>query len=189
MKNKNLSNVQKQNLISEQRIHKVKAKAFLTLLKNSSENVAIFSFDCEKNLPLPKLPDQACYFSQQINYYNFTVVHGPSTAKLTPDNVSSYVWPESEFLKNSNSIVSAVWDVLYNFHFLETIDVVHLYADGCGGQNKNVIKMTMISLWLQTKAPDHIKSICLIFPMVGHSFIPPDRVFGMVERRVKKKHL
>lgn len=49
--------------MTEQRVHKLKAKAFFSLLKRLSENIAVFSFDCEKNLPLPKLPDQACYFS------------------------------------------------------------------------------------------------------------------------------
>lgn len=91
-----------------------------------------------------------------------------------------------EFPKN-NFIASAVWDALCKTHFVETIDSVHLFADGCGGQNKNIIMTTMISVWLQTKAPQHIKSISLKFPMVGHSFIPPDRVFGMIEKKVKKR--
>ncbi|CAH1110932.1 unnamed protein product [Psylliodes chrysocephalus] len=150
-----MSSSEKKDVITEQRVHKLKAKAFFNLLKSPPENVAVFSFDCEKNLPLPKLPDQASYFTQQINYYNFTVVRGSSTTSLVPENVYSYVWTEVDFAKNSNSTASAVWDALVKSSFLGEIDTIHLFADGCGRQNKNSIMMTMLSVWLMKKAPQN----------------------------------
>lgn len=62
-----------------------------------------------------------------------------------------------------------------------------MFADGCGGQNKNTILMTMCSYWLSTKSPSNIKKMEIIFPVVGHSFIPPDRVFARIEKAVKSK--
>lgn len=35
--------------------------------------------------------------------------------------------------------------------------------------------------WLQNFAPPHLKEIRLIFPVPGHSYIPPDGVFGRIE--------
>lgn len=35
--------------------------------------------------------------------------------------------------------------------------------------------------WFQT-APQHIEKLEVIFPVVGHSYLPPDRVFGNIEK-------
>lgn len=47
------------NLILPQRLHKIRTNCFCQLLQEKSENFATFSFNCQKNLPLPKLPDQS----------------------------------------------------------------------------------------------------------------------------------
>lgn len=113
---------EKIQIITEQRVHTLKSRAFYNLLKIEENNVQIFSFDCQKNLSLPKLPDQAAYFSQQINYYNLTIVKGSSKSKLTANNVFSYLWAETDSPKDSNAITSAVHHLLKNATFSNTID-------------------------------------------------------------------
>nr|CAI5836592.1 unnamed protein product [Callosobruchus analis] len=153
---------EKQRIITEQRVHKLKAKAFYKLLQESGADIEVFSFDCQKNLALPKLPDQACYFSQQLNYYNFTVVNGRSGGKLDSSRVFSYLWLETDAPKDSNSIASAVYHCLKNFHFKGSIQTVRLFADGCGGQNKNGTMMAMLSSWLLNDAPKSLKKKSMI---------------------------
>lgn len=68
----------KQNLMIEKRVHTLRAKAFFSLLKTAEDGVLILSYDCQKNMPLPKLPDQSCYYSRQLYLYNFTIVEGTS---------------------------------------------------------------------------------------------------------------
>jgi hypothetical protein len=58
-------------------------------------------------------------------------------------------------------------------------------ADGCGGQNNNSTGIGMCYLWLMS-APKHTEVIELVFPIAGHSFIPPDRVFGNIEKEVTR---
>lgn len=89
--------------------------------------------------------------------------------------------------KWQNEICSCV------FHCLNTLDytnksVVRLVADGCGGQNKNSMLIAMAMKWLTT-APSNIKSIEIIFPVTGHSFLPPDRVFALTEKKIKRKEV
>ncbi|CAH2015058.1 unnamed protein product [Acanthoscelides obtectus] len=156
----------RQKLVTEHRVHIAKAKAFFKLLKNQKPNTTYFSFDCQKNLALPRLPDQAAYFSQQINYNNFTVVAGTSTDKLRPKNVFSYLWTEIDARKDSNTIASALQYALKNFDFHPSKETVRLFADGCGGQNKNTNMMAMLAYWLLEESPKHIKQIELIFPIV-----------------------
>ncbi|KAG8265817.1 hypothetical protein J6590_085944 [Homalodisca vitripennis] len=47
----------KQNEIVQRAIHKKRAKAFFDCLKENEPEVLSISFDCQKNLPMPKIPD------------------------------------------------------------------------------------------------------------------------------------
>ncbi|XP_047517354.1 uncharacterized protein LOC125057625 [Pieris napi] len=67
---------EKQIYITQKRLHSMKAKAFYDLLRKEEHDTISLSFDCQKNSALPKLPDQAAYFSRQFNMSNFTVVIG-----------------------------------------------------------------------------------------------------------------
>lgn len=173
----------RQTLMNRLVVHKRRAKAFFKLLREGQPNTITMSIDCQKNMAVPKLFDQAAYFSRQISFYNFGVVEGTSKSALAKENVFLYVWGENDRPKGSNEIASAVYHRLCNLN----IDCIRLFADGCGGQNKNTILMTMCSYWLTSKAPHNIKKMEIIFPVVGHSFIPPDRVFARIEKSVKSK--
>lgn len=176
----------KQALMTRSTVHKRRAKAFYKLLKEEKPNMITICFDCQKNMSLPKLADQAAYFSRQLSLYNCGVVLGSSKAKLTKENVFLYVWGEYDRPKGSNEIASIIFHRLCNLN-LDNIECIRLVCDGCGGQNKNSILMAMCAHWLTTKAPINIKSIEIIFPVVGHSFLPPDRVFAQIEKSVKTK--
>lgn len=74
-----------------------------------------FSFDCQKNQVLPKIPDQAAYYSRQLYIiYNFAIVKSVPGNVLGKENVTLYAWTEDEHRKGANEIASAV------FHRLET---------------------------------------------------------------------
>ncbi|KAG7307859.1 hypothetical protein JYU34_006468 [Plutella xylostella] len=176
---------QKQNIRIQYRIHRLRAKSFFTFLKDDDPQIAILSFDCQKNLPLPKIPDQSAYYSRQLYIYNFTVVVGTSNDPLTPKNVHAYVWTEDQSSKGSNEICSAVFHCLNSLN-LDGKTVIRMVADGCGGQNKNSMIVAMAMKWLQ-QAPPLITEVQLIFPVTGHSFIPPDRVFALTEKKIREK--
>lgn len=176
----------KQELITTKRFHSLQAKAFYDLLRSDDKEILTISFDCQKNNPLPKLPDQAAYFSRQINLYNFTVVVGKSMGKKIKDNVHIFYWNETENPKASNQIASAIFHLLKTINIHEDKKTVRLFADGCGGQNKNSTLIGMCSNWLQCHAPPQVKNLEIIFPVVGHSFLPPDRIFAHIEKETKR---
>lgn len=172
--------------MTTKRVHKLKADAFFDILRENRDGLVTMSFDCQKNMAVPKLPDSAAYFSSQINFYNFTIVIGDSKTTLRKENVFSYCWSEHERPKGSNEIASALFHRL-RCTDLTNIDTVRLIADGCGGQNKNKIVMCMLMKWLQSENSGSVQNVEVIFPVVGHSFIPPDRVFAQVEKALRKK--
>ncbi|KAK9752460.1 hypothetical protein QE152_g4213 [Popillia japonica] len=55
----------------------------------------------------------------------------------------------------------------------------------CGPQNKNTTMVGMLNYWLQYEAPLNVELVEMVFPVVGHFYILPDRVFGQI-RRYKK---
>lgn len=63
---------------------------------------------------------------------------------------------------------------------------MNLFADGCGGQNKNSHVLHTLMVWLFNDAPECMQSIVLHFPVRGHSYIPADAVFGQVDAKIRK---
>ncbi|CAG5001798.1 unnamed protein product [Parnassius apollo] len=163
-------------LIIEKRVHHLRFKAFYEILQEQRSDLLTISFECQKNLGQPKVPDQSAYYSRQYNFYNLVV--GSTKAKLTKENIFAYTWNETIHNKGSNEIISAVHHFLTNVDIKEEIKVLRTIADGCSGQNKNSGMVAMLGKWLTTEAPRHIKRVEIVFPVVGHSFIPTDRLFA-----------
>nr|CAI5828361.1 unnamed protein product [Callosobruchus analis] len=45
----------------------------------------------------------------------------------------------------------------------------------------------MLCNWLLNLRPPTIKEVQVIFPVVAHSYIPPDKLFGQIEKVIKNK--
>ncbi|KAJ8871345.1 hypothetical protein PR048_027662 [Dryococelus australis] len=95
-------------------------------------------------------------------------------------NVFIYNWEENVHKKSQNEICSAVYHCLSNHDIPQNINVLCLASDGCGGQMKNKFMMDILGKWLLDKGHTNIKHIEYFFPIVGHSFVPSDRVFGLI---------
>lgn len=153
------------------------------MLKERKAHIKTLAGDCQQNQAMPKIPDQASYFSRQLNLYNFTM------AEYIRENETlnfSYTWTEDQSRKGSNEIASAACHKLMSTNF-DGITLVRMFADGCDGQNKNVQMLCMASWWLVNKAPKSVEGLQLVFPVTGHSFLPPDRVFGRIEKDIRQE--
>lgn len=180
---------EKNQLMVMLRVHKLKAKCFTEMIQQESPYIAKFSFDCQKNMILPKVADQAAYYSRQMYCYNFTICIGGSKSAQTRNSVRVYTWLENERPKGSNEITSAINHLLRTYKFSEEIEVIELFCDGCPGQNKNSTLIGMLGFWLETQSPPNIIEAKITFPVVGHSYLPPDRVFGRIEKEVRRREV
>lgn len=180
------SQPQKQEYMARLTVHKMRYQSFYSMLKqDDGPTVLKLSFDCQKNLVLPRIPDQAAYYSRQLYLYNFSICVGHSKAPQDKDSVFTYTWCENQRFKGSNEIASILYYHLQNTD-LTGINEIKLYCDGCPGQNKNVTVLGMLCRFLFESVGD-LRKILITFPVVGHSFIPPDRVFGRIEKEIRKK--
>lgn len=125
-------------------------------------------FWLSKTQVLPKVQDQTANYSTHIYIYNFCIVKGSSKDSLIPNDYC-YTWMEHEHKRD----------------FL-SYSTLRLCTDSCGGQNCNSIVIGMLSYFLTRVAPSNLKEVQLIFPITGHSFLTPDRVFASIKKKLRK---
>ncbi|XP_072035963.1 uncharacterized protein [Amphiura filiformis] len=143
-----------------------------------------------QNVPLPRSPIGEAYYARQLWAYFLGIIEHKATGnKDLPGtqhkkDVHFYTWGEQQMGRGANQIASALQD------FIESrldepdhgIKKIILFSDSCVGQNKNYCMLSTINL-LSNK---HGLPITHIFPVRGHSYMPPDRAFGRVEKRLRK---
>ena len=105
---------------------------------------------------------------------------------LLTSNHAFYTWTENQAGRGENEISSAVHHYLCNTEFPDECGTMRLFADGCGGQNKNSHVIHALAMWLLKDPPTLLKNVIFVFPVRGHSYLPADRVFGRVEKELKK---
>lgn len=170
----------KENMKSEKRVHTLRAKAFYDLAKESPPSSLSLCFDMEQVQPLPRTPVQDAFYYHQISLYTLCIVG------MDSKNPTFYSWSEEQAGRGAVEVASAVISHISNLN-LEHFSSLRLFCDGCAGQNKNSHMIHALLFWLQNKSPESINSVTLHFPVRGHSFLPADRVFGRVEKLIRKK--
>nr|CAD7401757.1 unnamed protein product [Timema poppensis] len=89
-------NNKKEDLNIEFKGHKIRAERFYEILRKKNDDELVISYDCQKNLVLPKIPDQAAYYKSQLYLYNFTICEGVSTSPQNKTNTFAYLWTENK---------------------------------------------------------------------------------------------
>jgi hypothetical protein len=172
----------RQMLITERRIHKLRSKQFYQLGKETPDKTITLCFDLQQVQPLPKTPIQESFYSRQLSFYSLCIV------EMNTKNPKFYVWTEELAGRGALEVGSALLTHLKNLD-LVGISHIRLFCDGCGGQNRNVHILHAIFYWLKILSPPEVKNITIIFPVRGHSFLPADRVFGRVEKILRRHPL
>lgn len=182
MRDPHLNDGAKRTAAAELMIHKRRAGKFYKKVKEiqekcaSDETVLGLSFDYMQNLPLPTLPVQEIFYYRQLWVYEFCI-HNMKTGKGT-----FYSYHEGQALKGPNE-VSSFLNHYINMYVPDTITDLHLFCDGCPGQNKN---NTVIRFLMALSAQKNMM-IHIYFPVRGHSFNDCDRNFSVVKRKIRRE--
>ena len=170
----------KTEFIIQKRVHKLRSNAFYDIMKQELPDSMKLCFDLQQVLPLPKTPIQDCFYSRQISLYNFCIYN------LDDKKANFFIWDETEASRGATEIGSALYCYLMKLRIPENIKVLRLFCDGCGGQNKNSFIIHTLIQWLYAKSPKNLSEIHLHYPVRGHSFLPADRVFGRIEKDLRR---
>lgn len=168
---------------AELAVHKRRAHKFYSSLKEveelskSRDDVLGLCFDYMQNISLPCIPVQEMFYYRQLSLYPFCIKN------LKTDESRFFLYHEGIALKGPNETCS----FLYNYILEQvphTVRELYIFTDGCGGQNRNHV---MISLCQALVDTDRFDKIYHRLPVRGHSFLPNDRSFGTVKKILKRK--
>ncbi len=179
---------EKKKLERAYELHKRRAKRFTQLLseaRNDKRTLAV-TFDLMQNQPLPRVAVTEAYYKRQLWLYTLGIVIDRKNSKQK--DAKLYTWMEHESGKGSNEICSAL------NHFLQTIKKravagrykrLALFCDSCPGQNKNNTLLIFLLRYVNSRL-NIFEEVTVTYPVRGHSYMTPDRVFGRIEKQIKK---
>jgi len=131
--------------------------------------------DFEKNFSLPITGINREYFSSHLNVYNFGVKN------MQTGEATMFFYPQNYAKKSSNEVASILqWYI--NQKIQPGVRHVIIFADNSAGQNKNRFVLTLLHSLCYT----HCETVTVYFPVPGHSFLPIDRDFAILEKKRKK---
>lgn len=177
------SDEERKRAVVNKMVHCKQAKKFFHKMRairedaQSSDSIIALSIDYMQNISLPTVPVQQTFYLRQLTVNVFSIHN------LKDNSAVFFVYEESEAGKGSNEVCSLLHHYLKTYRSpkpKEECDFV-LFSDSCGGQNRNHTVMRFLSC-----LSGQFKSVRHYLPHRGHSFLPNDRDFSVVKRKLKK---
>lgn len=135
------------------------------------------AIDLQQTLRVPRLHTGVAYYKRKMWLYNFCVYD------LNKKKGNMFVWEESRVRRGSNDIASCLmkW---FDAELREdnTVKQLRIYCDNCTRQNKNIYMVLMALRLIHAR---QLLKVEIVFMVPGHSFLPCDRVFGHIERKIR----
>uniref|UniRef100_UPI00358DF5DA uncharacterized protein isoform X1 n=2 Tax=Myxine glutinosa TaxID=7769 RepID=UPI00358DF5DA len=173
----------KKGLETKLLLHKKKAKIFyqklneFTKVAQENADTECLCFDFKQNISFPHIPTGDVFYSRQL----WLFVFGIHSAKLGKMKV--YSWPETEAHRGVNEVVSSIKHYIDNT-IPNTVRKLIVFTDGCHGQNHN---HTMVQYLSSLVISGSFDEVIHRFPIRGHSYLPCDRNFGVIEK-IQRRH-
>ncbi len=165
--------------LSEQHLQKAEAarKMMYNAMAESQmpdSEVYVLSLDLQKVLFVPTLTHSKMFYSRQLAVYNLCFHIGDI------GNAVMCMWHELTAGRGGNEIASCFLHVLKTRRTVKRN--VQVWADNCSGQNKNRMMVFVMFYLVATEVYDEIE---MNFLVSGHSFMPCDQDFAVIEKRKK----
>ncbi|XP_049314072.1 uncharacterized protein LOC125778806 [Bactrocera dorsalis] len=167
--------------------HEQADKAYAQLRDDSnagknSQNTVVICVDMQQVIFTPNLTHSDVFYHRQYSNYNFAVHN------ISENTVDMYTWHETIAKRGAAEIASCIWKhITSKFSILETDQIRKLiiWSDRCVGQNNN---WTMIAL-CHSLLIKYFSEVNQKFLTSGHSFLPCDRDFALIEKKKKTAQL
>nr|XP_012148112.1 PREDICTED: uncharacterized protein LOC105663491 [Megachile rotundata] len=148
------------------------------LASKNPDKYFAFSFDLQKALPYPKLSVSIAYYKRNMYVLN------EGFHNFHDNKVNMYVWDETIASRGSQEVASCCLRHLEN---VTTQSHVIAYSDMCTGQNRN-LQMALMWLKVVQSLENNINIVDHKFLLSGHSYLPNDADFGIIEMALRKKN-
>lgn len=131
-------------------------------------------FDYIQNMPLPDIPVQEIFYFRQLWVYGFEIHN------LATNSGHFFTYHEGQAYKGPNEVSTFLHEYILKYIPPE-VKELHLFADGCPGQNRN---HTVVRFLLALQGTKRFTKIYHYFPIRGHLYLPCDRDFGNLKRLI-----
>ncbi|PSN38634.1 hypothetical protein C0J52_26971 [Blattella germanica] len=176
-----LNEVARRSAVAELIVHKRKSKKFYHKLEvrnkcQSDDSIAGLCFDFMMCVQLPDIPVQDIFYYRQLTVNVFCITN------LKDNSSKLYIYHEGTCRKGPNEVTSFIHDYL-NTEVNGRVTTLFLFSDNCGGQNKNHTIVRYCSALVENARFEEVHQY---YPVLGHSFLPCDRAFGIIKRALKR---
>lgn len=168
----------KKKLEVSHKLHVSKADSFYSQQADAiktEDDCCVIAIDFQKNLPLPLTGIGPEYFKRQLWVHNFCVTD-MKTRKST-----MHLYSEHFAGKGSNEVASCL------LSYIEKLDAgvrrLKIFADNCFAQNKNRVLFVVLQ---SVVVRGRLESIEINYPVPGHSRLPCDRAFALIEKKRRR---
>lgn len=173
----------RKTIANESRVHHMKAdSAYKTLAEDGkNRNCITLCVDLQQVLFTPTFTHSDMYYQRQYSSYNLAIHN------MTADVANMYLWHETLAKRGSKDIGSCILDyVTTTYNTLSPHEERRLvvWSDRCTGQNNN---KTILTLYWYLIQQGYFSEVHQKFMVTGHSFLPCDRDFALIERQRKIK--
>ena len=170
-------------LVVEKTVHKTKANVAQKILKEFKSDksklnnpaTAVICMDLQQTLPTPKLTTGLQYYKRKMWTYNFGVHN------VKENQGTMFVWNETQAHRGSCEVASCL-DYYIDNLLNPNITKLVIFSDNCSGQNKN---KNIILTCLRNIHAGRFTEITHYFMTPGHSYLPCDRDFGIIEKKIR----
>lgn len=147
--------------------------------KANPKSVIYATFDLQAVLTLPYAGDGKIYYSRKLSVLNFTIFDSKNKG-------TCFLWDETNGKKGSAEISTCL--IRYLKSLPSEIESVVMYADTCGGQNRNRNIMTAM-LYVVNTINTKLQTIDLKYMESGHSYLEADSIHATIEREKRHKNI
>lgn len=182
IKSKFLNDSAKRVAVAEKMVHLRRANKFYKkiksvteLVQNESRKNGAICIDYMQNISLPFIPVQETFYLRQLTV-SVCCIHN-----LKDNSAHFIVYHEGVGGKGPNEVSTFLHQYLKEN--MGDVEHLHVFTDGCGGQNKNHTIVRALSALVSLGM---FKTIEQYFPIRGHSFLPCDRDFAVLKRKIRR---
>lgn len=140
--------------------------------------VRVVAMDLQQTQPCPRVSSGMAYYLRKLWVYNFCIYD------VTKGKGSMFVWDEVTGGRGSDEIATCLmkWLEIRQSEG-QKFDVLRVFCDNCGGQNKNIYVILAALRLIHAKKLVRIE---FVFMVSGHSYMPCDRSFGNIEKNFQR---
>ncbi|XP_072398864.1 uncharacterized protein [Diabrotica undecimpunctata] len=145
--------------------------------ESDPEKTVCLCFDLQQVIHLPISNENAIFYKRRLACYNLTFYN------LASRDCHCFTWNECDSGRGSCEISTALFKILLKYDE-KKVKIVNLFADGCGGQNRNTIVVAAL-LFIVSKS-NHIGEISLCFFTANHGQNEGDSAHSAISYAIKK---